>query len=410
GAAPRLAQELSRRPGMLDAVLEPTFFSHVPDCQEIKSTLSAQVPQSLAFDQVLDQCRIVGREQMFRIGVRILTDTLSAQDAAKAYSNLAQGLIERLLQAVQADLEPRYGVVAGGNVCIVAMGKLGGREMTAASDLDLIVIYDHDEDATASSGPKTLSPNQYFARLTQRLISALTAPTPEGVLYEVDMRLRPSGNKGPIATRLSSFVDYQKNSAWTWEKMALTRARVVAGDSNFGIKVDKAIADCLCAERDAQTVIDDAVKMRQTMLASKKPTSPWDLKSIPGGMVDIEFIVQVLQITNARQMPEILSQNILEAVKNLTDNSVLDLPTARQLESACRLYQQLTQILKLGIDGPFDPERSPPGLTKLINAATASPDLATSHVLLEELQLSIREIFKTILSADNSAGPSGRTS
>lgn len=397
GAAPRLAQEMSRRPKMLDAVLEPTFFSQLPDRAEIQETVAAAVPQTLDFDQVLDQCRIVGREQMFRIGVRTLTDTMSAADAGQAYSHLAECLVARLLQAVQADLEIRHGVVEGGKVCVVAMGKLGGKEMTAASDLDLIVIYDHREDAIASSGPKQISSNQYFSRMTQRLITAISAPTPEGVLYEVDMRLRPSGNKGPIATRISSFIDYQNNSAWTWEKMALTRARVVAGDLAFKTQVDTAISNCLCTRRDAQEVVKDAIAMRKTMLSNKKPNSPWDLKPVSGGMVDLEFIIQVLQIIHAAENPDVLSPNILAAISNLSANKVLDQQTANQLENTCKLYQHLTQILKLGISGKFHPEKSPPGLTKLINAATASPDLATSEALLEEAQHTIKEIFDRVM-------------
>lgn len=398
GAAPRLAQEMSRRPQMLDAVLEPTFFSELPGKQEIAKTIELAVPATLDFDQVLDQCRVVGREQMFRIGVRTLTDTMSPAEAGKAYSHLAECLIERLLLSVKQDLQDRHGTVDGGQVAIVAMGKLGGKEMTSASDLDLIVIYDHDEDAFTSSGPKQVSPNQYFARLTQRLISALTAPTPEGVLYEVDMRLRPSGNKGPIATRISSFIDYQENSAWTWEKMALTRARVIAGDAAFKDRVSGAIRTSLVAERDEQTVFRDAADMRKTMLDNKKPNSPWELKAISGGMVDLEFIIQVMQIINANSKPAVLSQNLLTAIANLASEDVLDQQTANQLDRICQLYQQLSQILKLGITGEFDPQKAPLGLVKLITAATASPDLATSEELLKDTQSTIREIYKNQIS------------
>ncbi len=400
GAAPRLARELSLRPKMLDVVLEPTFFSELPDKSEIRIVIAAAIPKKLAFDQVLDQCRIVGREQMFRVGVRTLTDTMSAPDAGIAYSNLAECLIERLLQAVQSELETRHGKIDGGQVCVVAMGKLGGKELTAASDLDLIVIYDHADDVVSSSGPKQISPSQYYARLTQRLISALSAPTSEGVLYEVDMRLRPSGNKGPIATRLSSFIDYQNNSAWTWEKMALTRARVVAGDKAFENKVTGAITSALCTKRDARTVARDASEMRQTMLDDKSPQSPWDLKPVSGGMVDMEFIVQVLQITHAAKTPEVLSQNLLEAVSNLATAGILDRQTANQLENTGKLYQHLIQILKLGIDGPFDPAISPPGLTRLINAATASPDIVSSEELLVDMQKTVREIFNQKISVN----------
>jgi len=398
GAAPRLASELSRRPQMLDAVLEPTFFDELPGQKEFTDKISQTVPGDLNFDQVLDQCRVFGREQMFRIGVRILSDTMSAHEAGKAYSFLAQTLITRLLKSVRQELETRHGTIAGGGCSIIAMGKLGGSEMTAASDLDLIVIYEHDKEAIASSGPKKISPSQYFARLTQRLITALSAPTPEGVLYEVDMRLRPSGNKGPIATRISSFEDYQENSAWTWEKMALTRARVVAGDEVFGKKVESAIKAAICARRDPQTVFRDAAEMRKVMLAEKKPDSPWDIKNIPGGMVDIEFIVQALQIAHGHQKPEVLDQNLLSAIAGLVEHDVLERQRANQLEKICQLYQQLIQILKLGISGSFSPAKSPPGLAKLINAATASPDLATSEELLKDVQKTIRGVFESEIS------------
>jgi len=400
GAAPRLAQELSRRPRMLEAVLEPTFFSELPDKAEIAQNIALAVPRSLALDQVLDQCRVVGREHMFRIGVRTLTDTMSAVDAGDTYSNLAECLIDRLLGSVVQELEVRHGTVEGGQFCIVAMGKLGGKEMTAASDLDLIVIYDHDEDIFSSSGPNQVSPNQYYARLTQRLITGLSAPTPEGVLYEVDMRLRPSGNKGPIATRISGFEDYQQNSAWTWEKMALTRARVIAGDEAFKARVTQAIADSLCAARDSQTVFNDAAEMRKTMLETKQPKSPWDIKAFSGGMVDLEFIVQVLQITHAHDKPGVLSPNILDGIANLARENVLEQQTANQLEQICKLYQQLIQILKLGVTGTFDPQSAPLGLAKLIAAATASPDLATSEELLKESQATIREIFNRIITTE----------
>jgi len=136
------------------------------------------------------------------------------------------------------------------------------------------------------------------------------------------------------------------------------------------------------------------------MLADKNPKSPWDLKSVPGGMVDLEFIVQVLQIIHAEQKPAVLAQNILAAISKLAENRIIDRPTANQLENACKLYQHLTQILKLGIDGPFDPTKSPPGLTRLINTATASPDIATSETLLEEVQKSVQKIFNQTLNAD----------
>ena len=168
--------------------------------------------------------------------MRLLSGALDADMAASAYSALAGALVAALLARVEAAFAAEHGAVAGGRVAVLAMGKLGSREMTAASDLDLIVIYDFAEGAAASDGRRPLAPALYYARLTQRLVAALTAPTKAGRLYEVDLRLRPSGRQGPLATSLSAFARYQREEAETWEHMALTRARVVAGDADAGAR------------------------------------------------------------------------------------------------------------------------------------------------------------------------------
>ena len=155
---------------------------------------------------------------------------------------IAETLIETLAGRVEAELERQHGRVPGGQAAVVAMGKLGGREMTATSDLDLITVYDFAGEGAQSEGAKSLSGSQYYMRFTQRLIAALSAQTAEGSLYQVDMRLRPSGNQGPVATSLASFIDYQRNSAWTWEHLALTRARVVSGPPELRQIIERTIS------------------------------------------------------------------------------------------------------------------------------------------------------------------------
>ena len=180
-----------------------------------------------AYEEMLDRLRIFTAEQKFLIGVRLLTGAIDAARAGKAFSDLADLTIGAALDAVHRRVRaPPRPHVAGGKVAILGMGKLGSRELTAGSDVDLILLYDHDADAEESDGRKPLAPSHYFTRLTQRLIAAVSAPTAEGVLYELDLRLRPSGNKGPVATHIESFSKYQRQEAWTWEHMALTRARV----------------------------------------------------------------------------------------------------------------------------------------------------------------------------------------
>ena len=199
-----------------------------------------------------------------------------------------------------------HGRVAGQETAILALGKLGGREMTATSDLDLIVIYDFDSEHPESDGPRPLYGAQYFTRLTQRLISALTAQTNYGVLYQVDMRLRPSGRSGPLATQIDGFASYQENEAWTWEHLALTRARVVSASPEFAARVEGVIRAVLCRPRDAADVAGDVVEMRRAIAQEKGDGDRWDLKYAAGGLIDIEFIAQYLQLVHAAATPDIL--------------------------------------------------------------------------------------------------------
>ena len=266
GAAPRLAEQLSRRPKVLDAVLDRRFFGPLPRKEEIWALAETAIPEGTPIEEGLDRARILANEQSFRFGVRILSETVSAGDAGLAFSALAEVMLRIMLRLVEDDIKARHGSIPGSRVAILAMGKLGGREMTASSDLDLILIYDAPEGAEVSDGKRPLSSNQYFSRLTQRLISAITAPTAEGVLYDVDMRLRPSGNKGPVATSLAAFDVYHRESAWTWERMALTRARVVAGDAAFGETLTGHIREKLRRPTDLASLRRDVLDMRRLML------------------------------------------------------------------------------------------------------------------------------------------------
>ena len=241
GTAPRLARIIGRRPRLLDAVLDPGFFGTTPTPAKLRELAGAALADARDYQEALDRARIVGREQAFLIGVRVISGTLSARQAGAAYTDLAETLIEALAKRVEKELVHSHGRMQGGEAAILAMGKLGGREMTAGSDLDLIVVYDYEGDQSQSDGAKSLPGGQYYTRFTQRLIAALSAETAEGSLYQVDMRLRPSGSQGPVATKLSSFTAYQEGSAWTWEHLALTRARVLSGPAALRRQIDDTI-------------------------------------------------------------------------------------------------------------------------------------------------------------------------
>ena len=397
GSAPRLAEQLSRRPKVLDAVLDPGFFGAMPSEAEIAQSIAPVMTDDLPLDELADRARVVGKEQAFRIGVRVLSETVSAVEAGTAFSELAGLLLARLHAAVTADMERRHGKVPGGRSAVIAMGKLGGREMTAGSDLDLIIVYDAQPGAEMSLGPKPLSIGQYYARLTQRLIAALAAPTAEGVLYDVDMRLRPSGSKGPVAASLEGFASYHRDSAWTWEKLALTRARAICGDAGLMNELTRHIRQALCETRAAATVRDDVVTMRRLMIREQGSTGLWDIKRVRGGLVELEFIAQTLQLIHAPAQPGVLDTNTMAALKRLhTAGLIVDADYAA-LKSAGLLYHRLTQVLRLCLDGPYEPDKALPALNHLVASAAASPGLAAAESLLAETEAQVATLFDRLV-------------
>lgn len=394
GAAPRMADTVSKRVHVLDAVLDPAFFGAMPSVSEFRVGLDRTLEQSRFYEEALDRARIFAQEQQFLIGLRLISDTLTADRVGFALARLAEVIVGRLLTQVIAHVGETHGVVPGGNVAVLAMGKLGGREMTASSDLDLILLYEAPEDVKQSDGSRPLAVSQYYIRLTQRLVTALSAPTAEGSLYEVDFRLRPSGNAGPLATNLDGFISYQQKDAWTWEHMALTRGRVIASTTpEFAEKISNSIRQTLVQPRDRSKLADDVRSMRARIEKEKGTRDIWDLKQVAGGLVDIEFIAQFLQLVYADENPEVLAQGTEQALENLRDAGALDQGNAELLLEALRLYQRLTQVLRLALEGKFVPEDAPRGVLDLLVQASGSPTFERLQTELADLQEKVRAVF-----------------
>ena len=377
GTAPRLADILAQFPEVMDAVIDPSFFGALPEDSELAAGLDRSLPQAASYEDFLDRVRVFGQEHMFLVGTRLLSRTLSAAQAGEAFARLADLLIVSLEGAVQASFERLHGRLRGQEIAVLAFGKLGGREMTATSDLDLIVVYDFDREHPDSSGPRPLYGGQYFARLVQRLIGALTVQTNHGILYNVDMRLRPSGRSGPLATQIDAFAGYQQDEAWTWEHLALTRARVVSASPAFRARIESVIRSVLCRRRDRGAVAADVAEMRRAIAVEKGDSNPWDIKYAAGGLIDVEFITQFLQLVHAAERPEILDTSTAGVLDKAWRAGVLATEEAEILRGAVRLYHDLTQILRLCLTGPFDPKAADPGLAGLLARAADLPDLAT---------------------------------
>lgn len=399
--APRLADALARRPALLDALIEPRFA--IPLAQDEPGALARQLQERLSdaesFEAKLNAARRFQREEAFRIGVQVLDNVANAQDAGAAYADLAEACVRAMADAALGEVERMYGPQPGAFV-VLALGKFGGRELAEGSDLDVMLVY---EASTEEPGGK-LTSGEFYARLTQRLISALSAPTEEGALYEIDTKLRPSGSKGPVAVRLSSFERYYAEEAWTWELQALTRLRAVAGDDALAARVTAIAHDTLARPRDPEKVRADVANMRGLMERERAGRSVWDLKLAPGGFVDIEFIAQALQLIYASAHREVLVANTGEALDRLKEAGVLAADAHGDLTEAWRLWSDLQQILRICGSGEFVIDVAP----RLMNLVGVS-DLDALEATVRVMQAAVRERFVQIVGVlGDGSRPLGR--
>ncbi|WP_246116884.1 bifunctional [glutamine synthetase] adenylyltransferase/[glutamine synthetase]-adenylyl-L-tyrosine phosphorylase [Denitrobaculum tricleocarpae] len=354
GGAPVLADQLSRNSGLLDCVLTPGFFDPVLGREELEADLTSVLNQARDFQDVLDFSRRWANDQRFQIGVHILRHTGDAQETGESLSNVADAVLRRLYPRVLEEFSLRHGRLNGPDMVVIAMGRLGAREMTVSSDLDLLCLYDPPPDGKDSDGDRPLDPGVYHVRFTQRLINALTAPTGEGRLYEVDMRLRPSGTAGPVATTLAGFVKYQESSAWTWEQMALTRARVIAGDPDLGARFETAKRLILCQRRDPEKLLRDVAEMRARIDRERPAKTLWDTKHRRGGLVDVEFLAQYLQLKHAAESPDILSPSSCESFAECQKAGIIGEKEAGRLIATHKLLREIQGLLRLTTGEAFD--------------------------------------------------------
>ncbi|KCZ93789.1 bifunctional [glutamine synthetase] adenylyltransferase/[glutamine synthetase]-adenylyl-L-tyrosine phosphorylase [Hyphomonas johnsonii] len=352
--APRLAEILSRRPDLLEALVSG------------QEPVAPQISPDTSFDAALDDWRRYHRDQSFLIGHRLLHGLIDASDAAGHWSRLADETIRQMARVATAETVRRYGEALG--TCgVFAMGKLGGAEMTAGSDLDIIVIYDSP----------SLDGQTWFTRFTQRLITALTAPTAEGALYEVDMRLRPSGRGGPVAVSVPAFGHYQNDEAWTWEHMALTRLRFVAGDATLGERV-AGIAKAAIAARAASDdgkIAADISDMRMRLFQEKPGKGLWDLKTDHGGLIDIEFILQQDMLLSGD--PALIRANMADAVDAVARSKPDEAGTYEALATSLAFLQALQQVQRLAVGSDMVADAIPEGLKQRLCRAVGATDFAS---------------------------------
>ncbi len=372
-AGPRLGDEIARRPGLLDFVLERGFFEPLPPLAALAADLGATLDRARHYEDLLDRARRWAGERKFQVGVQLLRRRLDGEAAGGAFADIAEAVLAGLLPRVEAEFAKSHGLVPGGALVVLGLGKLGSREMTVTSDLDLILIYDAPDNSEGSVGPKPLPVSTYFIRLTQRYINALTALTEDGNLYDVDMRLRPSGEKGPVASSLVAFGRYHDEAAWTWEQMSLTRARAVAGPRTLASQVMATVREVLRRPRDQDRLVAEVDDMRRRIAEQHRAPGTFDFKHRRGGMVDIEFIAQYLQLRWAAEHPFVLCQNTHGALAALAAAQALPRAAEIDLARTLRLWRELQGLLKLVANEPFDQAAAAPQIQALL-AASAGAD------------------------------------
>lgn len=400
-SAPLLADHLGRRPQLLDSVLDPDFFDPLPDRQTLAKELDAALAEGHDYQDALDAFRCWLNDRRFGVGVQILTGAIDIEAAGQALADLADVTLAALLPVVQRDFEKRYGAFPGHGMALIAMGSYGGRDLSYPSDLDLILLYHANADCPVSSGVRKLAPSLYFSRLGQHLVTALSARSGEGRLYEIDLRLRPSGSKGPLVVTLATFEDYQFNSAWTWEHMALTRARIVVANPEFAKQMETSIARTLNKKRDPVALKKQVDKMRQRLVGEFGTQNRWAVKYVRGGLVDIEFICQYLLLREGHARPELFDVSLTKSLKNLAKAKVLDAQIGQQLTAAYRLQTAIQGLMRICfLSDPQDEDLSDE-IKGLMTGLTGQPNFETLCSQVEHLQTMVYSQYRRLLSRES---------
>lgn len=304
--APPLANDLALRPALLDALIDRSALDLPESVSSLRSSMMRAEPIG-NYEALLDRIRVVTGEQRFALGVQLIGGAHDPLDIARGFATVAEAALQAALAGAKAEFARTHGEVEGSELVILGLGRLGGEALTHASDLDIVYLFTGDY-AAESNGERPIGASRYFNRLAQRVSAALSVPTAEGPLYEVDTRLRPQGAQGPLAVSVESFSRYQRESAWTWEHMALARARTVAGSFSARAGVEDIIRAVLCAPRDHASLREDVLRMRGEMALHKPAKGPLDVKLLRGGLVDIEFILHFLQLRDGIALDPRLSK------------------------------------------------------------------------------------------------------
>ena len=397
GTAPRLADTVATSPHVLDAVIDPSFANSIRDEDEAEADLRALVGQPAGTEEFLDRIRDAAQQLQFVTGARLLSGVFSPAEAGTAFAAIACAAIRVSLDWVAAAFSAEHGQVSGGEIAVVGLGRLGTGDLTATSDLDLMVVYDFDAERRESDGPRPLDAVAYYTRLTQRLIAALTVPTRRGKLFDVDMRLRPSGTKGPVASQFSGFVAYHAHEAELWEHMALTRARVLAGRPGFRERLQAEIGATVARVRDVAQVFRDAAAMRELVAREKEVGDRHDVKLARGGLMDLDFLAQALVLAHAVAHPTLIGRASVQVFAEAGRVGLLETGQVARLVTAYNVLDGVLHFQRLILGGATP--AADPGAVILdrLAALAGAPDGSSLVAYIDEVRGEVRPIYQAIM-------------
>ena len=390
--APSLALQLERKPTLLDALIGEDIDPATASPETLEADLNFQLASARHFEEILDQLRIWAGDLKFRVSVDHLDGKLNWQSAGRAHANIADVCIRGVWPHIFEEFRTKHGDIPGGGFAVLGFGKLGSQDLTSTSDLDLAFLFEADPAAKSSDGEKPLAIGQYYTRLGQRLINALSALTGEGQLYEIDMRMRPQGRKGPLVTSIDAFERYYSEEAWTYEHMALVRARVIKGSPILSSKIEDVIRSVLTTERDAADIAYNALTMRDRVQQHFGTSSIWRMKHADGGLMDLDFILHSLALAHP-DAPHRHPTQTPELIADLLASEALSAEDAETLSKASNLMREVQALNRLTTEAKFDPETASDGLKALLCQATDHDDLPDLEKDIAAAQSSIRALF-----------------
>lgn len=404
GLAPALAETLAKKPALWDAVLEPDFFAPMESEDALSDYLADLLRSAGDYQDILDTVRRFVSEGRFRLGVQLLEALTSVDESGEAMTRLADVSLKTLAKAAEDEFALKHGRFAGGGIAVIAMGKYGGRELTSTSDLDIVFLYHVPDMDAVSDGKKPLTPSQYFSRLGQHIITAITALTPEGRLFEVDTRLRPSGQQGPLVVTLKTFSEYYTKAAWTWEHMALTRARILIAPDGMREDLATTITSVLTAPRDKQELLLHVHDMRLKLDKEFGTENRWAIKNVRGGLIDMEFICQYLMLREGHERPDIFSPELEVSIQQLREIGALTAEQERLMHEAHDFEQVVQSVLRLchGSSRIKD-EDIAEGVRRVLCRNTEAQNFDSLKARLEELQAGVYSLYRKLIEIPASA-------